>query len=986
MNKLGLLSFSVSLAAIASGGVPAIAEEQSEPPQPLNPTPSLSEAGFSTQPIAPSRFNVSEDVNFNTAQSEESTEVTSLFVTPRFGGQFTTGPGTGYSSSFGSIYTFIPLTQTPGTDLTFAEGRLNIDTDGGRLGGNLVFGYRNYQPATDLVLGGYLAYDIRGTESTTFHQIGAGVEAMAGIWEARLNGYFPVGDTRSTVSESFIDRGSTFSNPTFAGNLLTLTQSTQTQRDRALEAALTGFDLEGGVKLMDWDGGDLKGFVGTYLYGGSGTSTFMGFRSRLVARPTENTNVGVSLQTDGNFGTNVVFSFGASFGGPSRDTPDEDKLLLDRLGSTVARNENITVDRQFESEVTTTTTEVTATNPNTGQPWFFRHVNLETGNSNGTFESPFRTVAEALNGISSDGNQIVYVQGNGTVPGFTIPVNVQVLSTGPVQSLNTQGGTVQLPLSGSGNVPAIVGITTLGTNSVLSGFTASEDIVLDGLSGNFAIRDVTLNITTAGVSGISGNNISGTLNLDISGTTINVNNADGNGIRLTNVTGTVAISAPSATANITTNNNQAGILFQNNPGTVNLSGLNVTANGGPILQATNNIGNISITDTTLTSNNSTGDGLILEGVTGTANIAANNGSQINNAAAAGVRLRDATGTVSLSGFQIANPGTSGVDAADMAGTLNFTGNTVNNSPQRGFFLANTTGTLNLNVLSNTINDSVADGVRVDLSGTGSATVIANVSNNTINRVTDAAGDAIDFEAIGNSNLTLTIDNNTIADSGNSGLELEVQDTATLNSTITNNRITNSGGDGILFLHNSSQNLTMNIIGNTIATSGTAANGISRTPGVPPFGNGGFGIGLLTLANGNLQTIIESNIVTNSQDAKIALAANPASINPPVSLAFAGTSRIDARVRLNQMTGTGAGAGAALPSGSFGALADSNSTVCLELQNNTADNSGVPAFAYLFANLAGTSTLQVENPAVNTGTTAPPVGTVTPVAAGTCILP
>ncbi|MFP4297592.1 MAG: right-handed parallel beta-helix repeat-containing protein [Spirulinaceae cyanobacterium] len=1045
-----------------------------------------------------------------TTETETTAEIATESLSPRFGGQFTTGPEAGYNSSYGSVYGWLPLAQNPGNSVTFAEGRFNIATKGGRLGGNLLLGYRNHIEARNLVWGAYLGYDIRSDNSKTYHQLNTGADIQTGIWETRINGYFPIADTTNTIAESSTILSSTTTNPQFVGNFLQFTQTNTVRRESIVDSALTGFDLETGAKLYAWEGGDLRGYLGTYVYGGENVSTFVGFRSRLVVRPNRSTNIGLSLQTDGEFGTNLILSVGATFGGSRRNDNPITESVLTRLGESVQRQSQIALARRTNNTTSTTTNTTNATNPATGQPWFFRHVSKE-GNSNGTFESPYTTIAEALNGIPTDGNQIVYVQGSSTFAGnLNIPSNVQLLSTGPTQQINTTSGNLTLPLSGSGNTPTINGQVIANADSVFNGFNVTGGLNIDGLNGTRTLRNLTINVANANESGISCSDISGNAALNLENVTINVsgvnsngvrctnvagnvtinggtitknnnqfavllqnvagsvaltgmnitsnnggllqgntinnlsitnstlvsNNAPGNGIDLENVTGTATITANTGSritgattegislrnstgtidisgfeitnpgqnavrvsnvsgrftlsnGTVTTSGNQAAISLQNNTGSTSLSGMTVTANNGSLLQG-NAINNLSITNSTLVSSNAPGNGIDLENVSGTATITANTGSRISGATNEGISLRNSTGTIDISGFEIADSGQNGVRATSMTGTLNVSNNTINNSPARAFFLVNTAGNLNLTLANNQISNSVADGIRIDLNNT--ANVTATVSGNTIDRTTDAAGDAIDFEAIGNSVLNLTISDNRISNSGNSGIELEVQDTGTLNSTITGNTISNSGGDGILFLHNSSQDLRMIVSGNTITNSGTTATGITTNAGVPVGneGNGGFGIGVLTLANGNLRLDASSNTITDSQDAKIGIAANPESLLPGAN----GSSRIDADFQFNTLSGSGRGASKTplinLDRGSLGALADNNGTVCVRLQNNTANEQN--GAAYLFANTnpgvdPAVNSFFIQDTA-NTGNTGTVVLTPDPVAFTTapCNLP
>ena len=162
--------------------------------------------------------------------------------------------GGGYDG-FGGIEGFVPLVQTPGKNITYVDGRFNLDNDA-NVGTSLLVGHRLLKH--EAVFGGYIGYDLRETDRSTFHQIGLGLEAFWQDWETRLNGYIPVGDTRNRVGTS----GSASAGFAFQGNSLVLDGL-----EERFEAALTGVDFEIGHRLAAFEnGGDLKGYGGLYYY------------------------------------------------------------------------------------------------------------------------------------------------------------------------------------------------------------------------------------------------------------------------------------------------------------------------------------------------------------------------------------------------------------------------------------------------------------------------------------------------------------------------------------------------------------------------------------------------------------------------------------------------------------------------------------------------------------------------------------------------
>ncbi|HEY9725454.1 MAG TPA: inverse autotransporter beta domain-containing protein, partial [Chroococcales cyanobacterium] len=263
-----------------------------------------------------------------TSETDSSTPLPSstgqagdLKVLPRIGASFTT-TGAGYEEPFFSLEGFVPLQQTPGSNLTFLEGRALVLTDS-TFGTNLILGQRFYRPSQNIVLGGYLSYDVRDTGNTTFHQIGAGFEKLGDAWDFRINGYLPVGNTREQIAESI-------SNPFFQQNFLIL------ERSRQFQAAMAGFDMEAGGRLLRIGNGDLRGYAGMYYYSATGSEDALGVKGRLEARPNDNFRLGLSVQHDPLFDTSVVLSLGMNFPG-SRPRGVQRGSALARMGESVGR-------------------------------------------------------------------------------------------------------------------------------------------------------------------------------------------------------------------------------------------------------------------------------------------------------------------------------------------------------------------------------------------------------------------------------------------------------------------------------------------------------------------------------------------------------------------------------------------------------------------------------------------------------------------------
>lgn len=236
----------------------------------------------------------------------------------------------------------------------------------------------------------------------------------------------------------------------------------------------------------------------------------------------------------------------------------------------------------------------------------------------GTFEAPFSTVQDGLTATRGDRNDIVYVQSgtNPGIPAFTIPANVQVLSTGVTQQIQTvQQGLTTLPLSGSGVLPRVTGTITLGNSTTLAGFNITPPI------GNVGIL------------------ASGVQNITIRQNQVSVNGNETAGIRLQNVTGTATIIgntvATTGDSFLTLPIGAQGILVESNNAALNqltLTGNTVTTRGTDaygILIYPNN--NSSITTAAVLGNTVTTIGNFAHGIF----IAPNNNSSIATATLSG---------------------------------------------------------------------------------------------------------------------------------------------------------------------------------------------------------------------------------------------------------------------------------------------------------------------------------------------------------------
>ena len=803
----------------------------------------------------------------STAAQTTSGTAADLRLTPRVTADFSTPRNGDNERSFTQLNGFIPLVQTPGGSVTFLNTSARLDT-GGHWGGSVAVGHR--WQLEDLLLGGYLSYDLRDTGNATFNQIGLGLEVFGDVWDVHLNGYIPVGDSSSLVSGS--DGTGQTTNAFFQGSqLFFAAETTQTA-----ETALGGVDLEAGWQLGDFgDTGVLWGYGSLYYLGDS-----IGGGARVDYRLANHFRTGLGLQSDGIFGTRVFFSIGTGFGGAPRGNGEDNSegendsasALWARAAEALTRNSGVAVEE--ETVVTGTTALTTAVNPATGEPWVFSHV-TSGGSGDGSFESPFGAIASATAAVPTDGNGIIYVSGDGTLAGgFTIPGGVQLLSSGPEQFINVNdngGNPLQLPGSGSNSFPLLADTVTLASSAtsstVVSGFTiqsaAGNGVTADNSSGEIVVSDNRITAqqdgvavaapgaTAAGAVTIRRNSINATtgdgIDLAFNNTTANAAvtiadntiTANQTGAEVTseggsNLTQGVIITGNTITAEVAGvivgndgSSQIAGVNISNNPGiTVTGSGTipSIGTGSGGIAIAnsdgstiTNGItvsGNGPIQVTPGGANPTLGIVVVNQGATVTGNITIENTESIQvNGGTTNVALLSTgdpagLGTVAISLVNL----TSATQAGTINGSVSVNGNTNMTSNDLGVVLANASSSANATNI------------------TGNLTA----SNNSMT----AADDGLLFlngGLTGTSQISGTVlfSNNTITATADDGIDLTMTTAGTVVQSVqVLNNILNSGGDSIKFtqLGGVTQNIQLNANTLTGGENGIEYNGLTGTVG------------------------------------------------------------------------------------------------------------------------------------------------------------
>ena len=732
--------------------------------------------------------------------------------TPRVGVGYN-GAGHEGNAAFGRLEGFIPLRQNPGGDLTFLEGRVLLDNDA-NLGSNAIIGHRAYNKQDNRVYGGYIGYDTRDTGHKFFQQIGLGFESLGETWDIRTNFYIPIGDTSQQVDVEIFDTGLLVTDLRFSDHFLLFDTFRERSERRVREAAVFSFDLEAGGRIAKFgDRGDLWLYGGPYYYSPPGGRDVLGWRTRLVARPSRHLKLSLGAQTDSLLGTNLLFQIGASFPShrPKRNTNPEQTVMA-RLGDFVERNPSIVIDQQVSESFFQEILAIPARNPATGDPWFFNHVTLGVSGGDGTFENPFGIVQSALDNTRSDGNDIVYVAfgTNPGIPPFTIPDKVQVLSRGPVQTIPvittlqserqplrtvTISSPLQLPFSDSGNFPLIEGAQSgaavmMGNDSVLSGFTINP---------------------TSGSVGVLARNVQ---NVDIRENRITTTGDDAAGIRLQNASGFAFITNNQIqTAGNTTNNMSDNANFLTNGAhgieidltnttldTARVSGNTISTAGTYAAGILNNVRDGgTLSESTISGNTVSTQGERGYGIS----------SQLRNSGGGSARI----GSLSISGNTASTQGAY-ADAIDLEA-----GN------------ATRVGSVSISGNTASAQGDEAEAIDVELEDAHASSLsIADNTASTQGRRAEGIHVEIDDEGGGASLGTLSITGNRVSTQGNGAYGIDVE-------------LDNDGGGAIIG--------SATISGNTVSTEGNGARGI-YTGIVTEDGGGGI-IGSATISGNTVST-------------------------------------------------------------------------------------------------------------------------------------
>ncbi len=684
--------------------------------------------------------------------------------------------GIGYDNGYTTLEAFFSSDPHQWTVTPFLDVRGHI-FDNGKWATNAGIGLRTLWANRAYGINSY--YDYRNTGRFNANQIGLGLETLGELFDFRINGYLPVGRKTSNPYDIAF-KG-------FSGNHMLISQK--------IHSAMKGADAEFGFHFGKSASFDFYAAIGPYYFIGKATPTTWGGKARVSGTFKDLLTIEISDSYDRTFHNKFQgqISFNFAFG-PKSKVKKQDRsceiasTLNSHLLQPVSRQEIIVIDKARKNTL--------ALDPATGLPYFFVFVN-NASSSNGTYESPYHSLAQAQE--NSSPRDIIYVfPGDGTTTnmdsGIFLKDNQKFWGSGVTHLLQTSQGTISIPVQSSSfptitntNIDTDGNAITLASNNAISGFiitSAMNDGIYGANAQNLEISSCLFeNTTTYAIETLFYDEVS----ISITNNQF-LNNTNGISLILNGTSALTCLnntfegqtSVSSVPLEIAADSNLFTAQINNNIFSDNITG-SIRFNLDSVVEATINFVNNQMTNNGTGSQSSLGSNFVII-PSGT----------IENCA---ITLENNTFSGNTSNSFYAH--TSGEFTSF---TMTASTNTMSDNGGSALVLATPTQALTLVATSNTITASNDNGIAVIASGSTSI------------------GD-------------ITISNNTITDIGNSSNGIAVnQDFSTLNLTLLNNEINRCEGTGIVsYAPTGIDSFLLNISGNTISNcqnlSSNAAPGL-----------------------------------------------------------------------------------------------------------------------------------------------------------------
>ena len=728
----------------------------------------------------------------------------------------------------------------------FIDGHGNVNEVLGDWSTDIGIGYR--QDVGGTVLGGNAYYNYRdistGANDHNFSTLGFGVEALMSDWAVRSNAYVSLDDRGSNGRTATPLIGGPDLVPQMGGSMGVSNIRLATQTENWTEA-LDGFDLNVSRKIPE---ANLEVGAGVYYLSADEGPSSWGVNGTAEAWLASNIAANVTVSHDDLFDTTVYGGVSIYFGGPSIDAESRSASVTSRLLSRVQRRHVAPV-----------------LNYNAAAPDL-----LATDSTSGDLI----TVAQIAMGgdllnapdlLEDDGDfiDIILVDpGAAFTPMDAIALNdgQRLLSAHLLHEIDTtEFGTIDLPESGLGGMPAMItgptGIDaiTLADGNEVSGFSIVAGAGARGIFGSdvteFNINNNVLDGATAG--GDEGIEIDSSGLASVSGTISDnmISGFDDDGIQIDGVDIEVDFLN-----NMITGNFGDGLDID---GTGDFSGMimgNTLSNNdadGLDLDALTISG--SIIDNTAIMNGQNGLAIDVDNVLmGSVLTITDNMTNLNDVDGIFVLFNgDVDSEVLIDGNTADGNGDDGISviAFGMGDILGVISNNTTNGNESGIFVESNDAASNimLDIIGNLSGGNTQEGILVEAANNFSGEVSGNITS--LNGDTGLA-------ILADNNFSGLINNNTAEFNGGGGIQLEadfdVSGAGDFTADVTNNTGNdNTGDEGILI---GGANVNSQVTGNTANDNTTLA-------------------GIRVAADGDIAGLIDDNTANGNADEGIEVLAD-----------------------------------------------------------------------------------------------------------------
>ncbi len=306
-------------------------------------------------------------------------------------------------------------------------------------------------------VGGNFYYDFREAQNINPHQLGGGLEFLSRYFDIRANGYAPIASTKAELNPTF---------KKFQGNSAIFA--------RHLRAALPAVDAEIGVPLgsrceiVNWYAALGPYYLFEKNVNGYNLGGAVGGKGRIVLDLISRFNLGFDTTYDKIFKWTFQGTAGISMPlGLRKKVLRSKSFLCEARNQLPYRSEIIPVEKKNKR---TAIDNIIFVN--------------NTSSSNGTFESPFPTTAQAM-AASKPGDTIYIFPGDGTTTGYDTSLTLLPNQTlqGSAANLDLGGGFI-VPSQTPGSYPMLTSASntiTVAANATISGLdiTAATNGVVD---------------------------------------------------------------------------------------------------------------------------------------------------------------------------------------------------------------------------------------------------------------------------------------------------------------------------------------------------------------------------------------------------------------------------------------------------------------------------------------------------------------------------